>query len=91
MKTVYASSSYNGFTRSETRTDEFALHEDFLLLSSLCEAAAKTAYLLEHTSFKDEESREQSVEALREIFGRLKNQYYQIDGYDILFRKDKKA
>lgn len=91
MKTVYASSSYNGLTRSETRTDKFALHEDFLILASLCEAAAKAAYLLEHTSFKDEESREQSVEALREIFGRLKNQYYQIDGYDILFRKDKKA
>ena len=91
MKTVYASSSYNGFTRRETRTDEFALHEDFLLLASLCEAAAKAAYLLEHTSFKDEESKERSVEALREVFGRLKNQYYQIDGYDILFRKDKKA
>lgn len=91
MKLISTDSEYSTLKRCETRTEEYELHEDFLLLASLCEAAAKAAYLLEHTSFKDEKSKERSVEALREVFGRLKKQYEQVGGYDILFRKDKKA
>ena len=82
MKTVYASSSYNRFTRSETRTDEFALHEDFLLLASYCEKAAKAAYLLEHASPTDEEAKKRSENALREAFGRIENMIWLIEGYE---------
>lgn len=82
MQTVSAASNYDQFTRIETRTDKYALHEDFLLLASYCEKAAKAAYLLEHASPTDEEAKKRSENALREAFGRIENMIYLIEGYE---------
>lgn len=82
MQTISAASKYDGLNRCETLTNKYALHEDFLLLASFCENAAKTAYLLEHASPTDEEAKKRSKNALREAFGRIENMICLIEGYE---------
>lgn len=82
MQTISAASKYDGLKRCETLTNEYALHEDFLLLASFCENAAKAAYLLEHASPTDQEVKGRSENALREAFGKIKDMIWLIEGYE---------
>ena len=82
MQTISAASKYDGLKRCETLTNEYSLHEDFLLLASYCEKAAKAAYLLEHASPTDEEAKKRSKNALHEAFGRIENMICLIEGYE---------
>lgn len=82
MKLLNADHEYDGLIRRETRTEEYELHEDLLLLAGYAEAAAKAAYLFEHTSYADSGARNKGMTSLKEAFSRLEDKFLQINGYE---------
>ena len=69
MKLLNADHEYDGFIRRETRTEEYELHEDLLLLAGYAEAAAKAAYLFEHSS--DKSAKANLISQYQNILGQL--------------------
>lgn len=79
MKNLTVSHEFDGFKRLESRTDEYFLHEDYLMLARDCERAARECYIAERTD--DKKQKDEALKRLESINSEIKCRLEIIKGY----------